>query len=387
MMKLCVVMLAAFAVLPSASGLLVAVTHAAGRMGVSVVGQLCERWQSAALEGRADDKLRVRAIVRSKEEGARLNLDLCGAVLRGGMLTPLLDLQNDLGVELCVVPDDVDEHLGLTTAFENVDVAVLLSAAHADFAPADAKLQEIILGENDAATTIVPGTAFHVRASRAFSATKMASTTLGINVRVPYLQGAAAARRLGAEIAAATAAESSSIRHVVLRSTMGIPSLAASANAVESYKSRQAAATAVTSMGGAAAIAVGADAETALKKRCEQRGISYTVLRLGALVDSAGGVPLAFGCDDTLLLERVGDGMPEPPLIARNDAARLVVDVVSSGPAANLSGAVVDVAWGSKWGMASAGTEEAARTAARQDVVAGVVGVESFSVIGASIAC
>jgi len=140
-------------------------------------------------------------------------------------------------------------------------------------------------------------------------------------------------------------------------------------------------------MGGAAVIAVGADAKTALKKQCEQRGIFYMVMRLGALVDSAGGVPLAFGGDNALLLERVGDGMPEPPLIARNDAARLVVDVVSSGPAANLSGAVVDVAWGSKWGMASAGTEEAARTAARQDVVAGVVGVESFSVIGASIAC
>jgi hypothetical protein len=40
-------------------------------------------------------------------------------------------------------------------------------------------------------------------------------------------------------------------------------------------------------MGGAAAIAAQADAEEALRTRCDQRGVSCTVLRLGALVDTA----------------------------------------------------------------------------------------------------
>jgi hypothetical protein len=91
-------------------------------------------------------------------------------------------------------------------------------------------------------------------------------------------------------------------------------------------------------------------------------------LRLGALVDCAGGVPLEFGHSDKMLLERVGGESQEPPLISRNDAARLVVEILCTG-LPKLAGATVDVAWDPKWGITSAGTEEAARGSARQDLV------------------
>ena len=99
------------------------------------------------------------------------------------------------------------------------------------------------------------------------------------------------------------------------------------------------------------------------------------MLRLGALVDSAGGIPLAFGKGAEQLLERCADETArEPPLISRNDAARLVVEVISRG-LTQLSNVTVDAAWEAKWGMSSAGTEEAARRASRQDVVAAAAAV------------
>ena len=99
------------------------------------------------------------------------------------------------------------------------------------------------------------------------------------------------------------------------------------------------------------------------------KGITFTTLRLGALIDSAGGVPLAFGEGDSLLVESLStERGSEPPLISRNDAARLVVETLCSG-LPRLGGATVDAAWAHKWSLSSAGTEEAARTAARQDLI------------------
>lgn len=72
---------------------------------------------------------------------------------------------------------------------------------------------------------------------------------------------------------------------------------------------------AVTRMGRAATVAAQADAEAALSTRCAQRGVACTILRLAALIDSAGGVPLSFGSGaDEQLLERVSDGssLPSP---------------------------------------------------------------------------
>ena len=166
-----------------AAPLVVTVTHAAGRMGVSVVGQLREIGQ---LSGE-DEELGIRAVVRSEAEASRLKLDLCGAVLRNGELRPLLDLKDDLGIDLFIVEDDAHEQNGLATAFAGADVAVLLSAAHADFSPAAGGV-----GPPKSAsllpTSLLP--------------TSLAASATGVNVRVPPLSGAAAARRLGAEVCA-----------------------------------------------------------------------------------------------------------------------------------------------------------------------------------------
>ncbi|EOD20454.1 hypothetical protein EMIHUDRAFT_208306 [Emiliania huxleyi CCMP1516] len=324
-------------------------------MGVSVIGQLREQVSPS-------QTLQLRAVVRNEEEASRLRLDMCGAVLRNGTLFPLLDLQKDLHIELCVVPDDADEQQALGKAFEGVDVAVLLSAAHADFisaTPAAAKRDEALLsaggldadGQPD--DGIETGRQYMARASSEYLAAVAESGGSGVNVRVPPVAGAAANRRLGTEVAAAASA--SGMRHVVLRSSMGVAALRAvsePSGGGEAVDGAAELAEAVTRMGGPAAIAAQADAEAALRTRCGQRGVSYTVLRLGALVDSSGGVPLAFGSGDRQLLER----------------ARLVVEVVRDG-LPELADATVDVAWDDKWGMSSAGREEPARTASRQALV------------------
>ena len=201
----------------SATALVVAVTHAAGRMGVSVTGQLRERW---ALADNGGEDLKLRAIVKTDAQADRLKLDLCGAVLRGGQLIPLLDLESDLGVEVVVVKDDVDEASNLETAFKGVDVAVLLSAAHADFGVSPSATSALQQEGADADAEVVPRTEFHARASDAYAAALESAAKgpkPGLNVRVPPLAGASAARRLGAEVAAVTSA--SKIRHVVLRSS------------------------------------------------------------------------------------------------------------------------------------------------------------------------
>ena len=70
-------------------------------------------------------------------------------------------------------------------------------------------------------------------------------------------------------------------------------------------------------------------AEDALRSACGSK-VGTTVVRLGALTDDAGGVPLEFGSGDRQLVDRVsgdsGDGVAasEPPLVSRNDAARLL---------------------------------------------------------------
>ena len=281
------------ALLLSADALVVAVTHAAGRMGVSVIGQLREQVSPS-------QTLQLRAVVRNEEEASRLRLDMCGAVLRNGTLFPLLDLQKDLNIELCVVPDDADEQQALGKAFEGVDVAVLLSAAHADFmsaTPAAAKRDEALLSaggldaDGQPADGIETGKQYMVRASSEYLAAVAESGGSGVNVRVPPVAGAAANRRLGTEVAAAASA--SGMRHVVLRSSMGVAALRAVSEPSGGEEAVDGAAElapeAVTRMGGPAAIAAQADAEAALRTRCGQRGVSYTVLRLGALVDSSGG--------------------------------------------------------------------------------------------------
>ena len=277
-----------------AAALVVTVTHAAGRMGVSVVGQLRESGQLSGEE----EELGIRAVVRNEREASRLKLDLCGAVLRNGELRPLLDLKDDLGIDLFVVEDDAHEQEGLAAAFEGADVAVLLSAAHADFSPdvggeGGPKSSESLLP-----TSLLPKS--------------MSATATGVNVRVPPLPGAAAARRLGAEVCAwpvqcafrvhvmrmpcvfahgrgaqlpsgqgpdpdpdpdppnptptstqiSAVANAPGMGHVLLRSSMGVGALRCASHKEASDYTQQLASAAVTRMGGGATIAAQADADS-----------------------------------------------------------------------------------------------------------------------------
>ena len=78
---------------------------------------------------------------------------------------------------------------------------------------------------------------------------------------------------------------------------MGVASLEAEEMPTEEDKEGS---LAVGRMGGAAALAVQADAEAALRARCDQKGVA-TVLRLGALVDTC------VGQGDQQLLDRAAD--------------------------------------------------------------------------------
>ena len=168
-----------YRLLPLTCALSVAVTHAAGRMGVSVLGQLRE----------SSPDLQIVAIVRSEEEEARLNLDLCGAVLSSGKMTPLRSLKEDLGITCLVIPPNtLEESDLLTKAFSSVTCAILLSAAHADFG--EPRRESLMTG----ASYISRGTAAVNDALRGSEP---------VTVRVPPLEQARASRRLSFEISAA----------------------------------------------------------------------------------------------------------------------------------------------------------------------------------------
>ena len=151
-----------------------------------------------------------------------------------------------------------------------------------------------------------------------------------------------AAARLAREIGACT-----SDMQVCLRSSMGV-----STNTLDG----------VEAMGGGAMIHAKLQAERMLTAACP----AATVVRLGALTDDAGNVPLSFGSEDSMLLDR--EGCKDPPLISRNDGARLVAEIVRRGSPL-LAGRVFDAAWSPKWGAGAAGSEEAAEEAAAQDLV------------------
>ena len=82
----------------------VVVTHAAGRMGTSLVAQLHESWELLDPPPWASaGDLVVRAVVRDDDEATRLKIDLGGLVLRDNKAVPLLDTSTWLDVR--VVPD------------------------------------------------------------------------------------------------------------------------------------------------------------------------------------------------------------------------------------------------------------------------------------------
>ena len=309
----------------------VVVTHAAGRMGLSLVGQLREMWARAPPAWASPDAaLRVRCVVRSDAEAAAMRTTLGGVVMRGGVAEPASALPD---LDVVVAPDAPGdaEDAALDGALAGASAVVLCSAAHA------------ALEANDRGA---------------------------YNVRVPRAEAAVAARRLGAEIAAAARAPLAGPRRVVLRSSAGVGVLDASIRGATAVPDD--AVLAVARMGGEEAVRAHAAAEAAFSKLSEAAATT-TVLRLGALTDDAGGVPLRFAVDDDDLLEAaVRRGAP--PLISRNDAARVVAEIAYAG-ASDLRGATIGVAWNPKYTPTCAGTDEVMRAAARQDVVADAAAV------------
>ena len=292
----------------------------------------------------------IRAVVRDENEATRLKIDLGGCVIKDKKAQPLVDTSAWLHVE--VVEEGPNEAKGLGDALKGASTCVLCAAAHAGFEAVSS-----IDGE-----AVVPGSLARARAESSFS------HVAGINVRVPRNEAESAARRLLAEIDAVSIESKDSttnLRHVILRSSMGVSTLEAVKGATSV---KDADVLALARMGGEESIRAISKAEDALEEACGD-SVGTTILRLGALTDDAGGVPLAFGTHDSLLRDLISEaGSAEPPLVSRNDAARLLGEVVRRGLPA-LDHRVVDAAWSPKFGVVSAGTPETAATAARQDVV------------------
>merc|ERR1712238_53615 len=155
------------------------------------------------------------------------------------------------------------------------------------------------------------------------------------------------------------ASYSSSLEHVILRSTMGL-AVSKAAAVYRMYVKQSSGVGGIpvesvldwdaltTAMGGEAAISGARNAERAFRKMAEERNTNnnddddteqnkdhekqqpmkkckYTILRLGALTDDAGMVPLVFGKDDSLLIKTADDGTTNhrPPILSRADAARI----------------------------------------------------------------
>lgn len=299
----------------------VVVTHAGGRMGTLLVAQLREEF---------GESVSVRAIVRSEAESEKLLCDIYGVKLVNGSMAPLVPSCGSWLTPIVMDADCTDDDL--LKAFTGATSAVLCDALHTELVAADG-------GSNQR------------------------------SMRVP--QGGEQARRLPRMLKAASSA-SASLAHVVLRSSMGISCAASCAPSTDPESSPREcdadAMRAIDRMGGPAILATVGESEEQLASS----GLPYTVLRLGALTDDAGMIPLAFGANDDLLLQSFelteGD---EPPMISRADAARAAISVLQTG--SPLHGATFECSWDYKWARSSIGTEEAVLRAARQDMRAGML--------------
>ena len=302
-----------------------------------------------------------RALVRSVEEAEKLRFDLAGVKLVQGELVLAKPARLDsISIIVCAANSDVttlDETF--QTAFSGVTLAMLCDAGHSEIVPT--------------------------------------SDGQGVEVSVPPEADKVSSFRLLAEISGlvkcvqreeAAEASGSRLKHVLMRSTMGVSCMERCATTENDVASSFGygltdAADDEDGEGRGAAARCDLEAEAALEKMggratlygklmCERAlatsGLPHTILRLGALTDDAGMVPLRFGGggDDALLLEHTASGghRGEPPMLSRADAARVAIELLRNHPAP--CGEVIDCAWAARWGGASVGTEESQLSAARQ---------------------
>jgi len=245
--------------------------------------------------------------------------DLGGMTMAGGQTKPI-PLP---WLETVVVKDIRDESdlAKLRAAFSGARASILCDASHNE-------IVETHSGADDSSATY--------------------------SIVVPAADSKDLSERLLAEIDAA-ATSGSSIRHVILRSSMGL-AVGASTEAGRA-------------MGGESALDGPCKAEAALRAT----SLDFTVLRLGALTDDAGMVPLIFGVDDSILMKRMdsAEGTRRPPIVSRADAARLTTFLLRENTF--FKGMTIDCSWHPKFGRNSVGTEEAIQAAGMQDLKLGIL--------------
>ena len=303
---------------------IVAITHAAGRMGKALALQIRE---DAELTRMPRDSLpTIKAIVRSEAEAASVKCDLGGVTLIGGKVAPIpLDWLET------VVVEDVEGDEGrklLQEAFEGAGAAILCDASHNEMVWQNENNDAAITNQDDREVC---------------------------SISVPASENKDLSQRLLAEIEAAS--HSSTLRHVVMRSSMGL-FVDASSEAAQA-------------MGGEAALAGPRKAEEALRST----GLDHTILRLGALTDDAGMIPLIFGIEDSILEKRMDSTTTRrPPILSRSDAARVSTFLLREAlDSSCFKGLTIDCSWHPKYGRSSVGSEEAVNAAGRQDLKRGIM--------------
>ena len=332
---------------------IIVITHAAGRMGKLLALQLHEDPELIQ-----DGYTTVRAVCRSDDEAWAIACDLGGIVLREGQPHPI----PCAWLETVVIDDarlqnSSDTTEALNQVFADATAAVLCDASHNELEWQDGNHRS---GTND------------------------------FRVRVPsseVLKNSELSSRLLKEIAAA--ATSNTLQRIIVRSSMGC--------GLEKSHEDQHEDTLYDMMGGDVALTGPKLAELQTTKLFAQQnehenehndtinpGQSCVILRLGALTDDAGMVPLIFDGTgkDVLLQQRSGQSnsnsdttttpMLRPPILSRADAARVSVALVKA-PWFGPQFAIVECAWMHKYGRNSVGTEETVHHAQRQNLQAEIL--------------
>lgn len=343
----------------------IAITHAAGRMGKVLALQLREdaalRYQSTKVDDEAETEgnncpdeaylPKIRAIVRSESEAYAVKCDLGGMKMIGGSAQPIaLDW-----LETIIIDSEDERSAKLKDAFEGCRAAILCDASH----------NELVWTEECDVEDIN-------------------MDYCGFAMIVPASESRDLSKRLLEEIDATS--YSSTLEHVVLRSTMGL-AVAQAAQAQRLYMEQQPLLpfegdvdweALARAMGGEAALVGPREAEKVFHRLAETCSSNrrHTILRLGALTDDAGMVPLVFGSNDSILI-KTDDGTNNfrPPILSRADAARVSTVLVReddneslAAPWGNGNLLTVDCAWNYAYGRDSVGREEIVSKAARQDL-------------------
>jgi len=290
-----------------------------GKLLASQIREGASLYNDAPVNNDGSPLIKIRAVVRTEEEAKSVICDLAGMVIKNGAIS----YNKCDWLETVVVGDvSLEENKKLLVkAFEGATCAVLCDASHNELLQMDGGKWSL---------------------------------------RIPANENREISDRLLEEIKAAT--KSKTLGHVVLRSSMG---LFLSSSDRPSNGDEDMVQDAIQVMGGDEALLGPRRAEEALRAS----DLDFTILRLGALTDDAGMVPLIFGTDDALLMKRIeGGNTRRPPMLSRADAARVAASVLMERDFYAGKRLVIDCAWAPKWGRSSVGTEEAVSAAGRQDL-------------------